>query len=234
MTKTDPFEQFNALNPRLDNDDDGPDEELLARILAQPRTVGNGRPSRRRLWIVAGTVAVAGLATVAFAMLRYSPASEPTRIACAATDDPDGDVVCLPGAVDPVAACAELWTDGTLGSGATPPLAACVNDAGAVVVLPGESSAVCTRAGFDLLDLDADTSDAAGVLALEERLIDTFLNDCYGQDDALAEVRRILDDEGFADSAVTLAEDFPDGLDCAGISVDASEQNVIVAGVRPR
>jgi hypothetical protein len=167
-------------------------------------------------------------------MLRYSPASEPTRIACAATDDPDGDVVCLPGAVDPVAACAELWTDGTLGSGATPPLAACVNDAGAVVVLPGESSAVCTRAGFDLLDLDADTSDAAGVLALEERLIDTFLNDCYGQDDALAEVRRILDDEGFADSAVTLAEDFPDGLDCAGISVDASEQNVIVAGVRPR
>jgi hypothetical protein len=234
MTKTDPFELFNALNPDLDNDDDGPDEELLARILAQPRTAGHRRRSRRRQWIIAGTVAVAGMASAAFAVLRSSPASEPTGIACAATDDPDGDIVGLPGAVDPVAACAELWTNGTLGSGTVPPLAACVNDAGAVVVLPGEASAVCTKAGFDLLDLDADTSNAAGVLALEERLIDTFLNDCYGQDAALAEARRILDDEGFADWTVTLAEDFPDGLDCAGIAVDSSEQSVIVAGVRPR
>ena len=65
-------------------------------------------------------------------------------------------------------------------------------------------------------------------------MIETFLGDCYGQEDALAETRRILDDNGYTEWTVTLAEDFPDGLDCAGTGIDASEEIVIVAGVRPR
>ncbi len=236
MTRTDPFELFKALNPLHDDPATDPgavDEELLARIVAEPRTVGPSRPSRRRLWVVAGTVAVAGLATAAFAVLRTSSPTEPTAITCAATSDPAGDVVGLAGAPDPVAACAELWANGTLGTGTVPPLAACVNDAGAAIVLPGDPTTVCSRAGFDLLDQDADNTAALSILDLEAELIDTFLNDCYGQDDALAETRRTLDDNGYLDWTVTLAEDFPDGIDCAGIGIDASNQTVIVAGVRP-
>lgn len=233
MTKTDPFELFKAMNPYRDEPDDTPDEDLLARITAEPRSVTPLRHTRRRRWVVGGTVAVAAVATAAFAFLRTSPATEPTAVSCAATDDPAGDIVGLPGSADPVAACAVLWTDGTLGSGTVPPLAACVNDAGAVIVLPGGASSVCTKAGFALLDLDADTSEAIDVLAVEELLIDTFLDDCYPQDDALVKARQILDNSGLDDWTVTLAEDFPDGLDCAGVSVDGSAKAVIIAGVRP-
>ena len=234
MTKTDPFELFKALNPYRDEPgSNSPDEGLLSRIKTEPRNVAPLRHSKRRVWIVGGALAVTVLATAAFAVLHTSPATEPTTIACAATDDPQGDVVGVAGASDPVAACAELWSDGTLGTGPVPPLAGCVNDNGAVVVLPGGASSVCSQAGLDLLDLDADNGENLDVLAVEEHLIDTFLNDCYGQDDALAEVRRILDEAGFVDWTVTLAEDFPDGLNCAGISVDSSEHRVTVAGARP-
>lgn len=234
MTKTDPFELFKALSPYLDEPGrDSPDEGLLARIKTEPRDVAPLHHSKRRVWAVGGALAVTVLATAAFAVLRSSPASEPTTIVCAATEDPQGDVVGVAGASDPVAACSVLWSDGTLGTGPVPPLAGCVNANGTVVVLPGGATSVCSKAGLDLLDLDADNSENLDVLAVEEHLIDTFLNDCYDQDDALAEVRRILDDAGLVEWTVTLAGDFPDGLNCAGINVDASEQQVTVAGARP-
>jgi hypothetical protein len=233
MTGTDPIELFNHLDPgrNLDRDDVARrDAEILAYILQQPRTASTASLSRRKPWLLGGALAVVVLATAAFAVLRTSSVSDPTAVACMVSSDPQGDVVGLAPSSDPVAACAELWTNGTLGDGAVPPLSGCVNEAGAAAVYPAGAE-ICSKLG--LAELEAGFSDEQSrIVALQDSLADTFFADCYDLDAALVEAQRQLDASGLPGWTVVNPEPFDTSRPCAGSGLDLDMQQVLIIGVR--
>lgn len=235
MTGTDPFELFKQLDPSKQLDPveiEQRNADVLQHILEQPRP---GRPvsrSRRRPWLLGGSLAVVVLATAAFAFIRSSTVSDPLAISCMATNEVDSDIVSLRNADDPVAACRELWETGVLGNGDVPVLSGCVNDAGAAVVFPS-SSDICGRLG--LVELEPGLTDSQrSIASLEESLIATFVEDCFEQDAALEEVQRQLDDAALDGWTVSSPEPFPTDRPCAAPGIDLDARQVIVFGARSR
>lgn len=233
MTGTDPIELFKHLDPsrHLDPDDVARrDADILAHVLQQPRTASVTARSRRRPWLVGGGLVVVVLATAAFAVLRISSVSDPTGVACMASTDPQGDVVALAPSPDPIAACAVLWSSGTLGDGEVPPLSGCVNSAGLAAVYPADSE-ICGRLG--LAELDPGLSDdQVSVVALQDSLAETFLTDCYDLDTALAEAQRQLDASGLTGWTVVNPEPFDETRPCAGVGIDPDGQQILIFGAR--
>lgn len=236
---TDPFELFRSMSP-LDNSESGElsatDEQLLARILATPVDeqpgVAKQRPTRRRLAVATGVVMTAALATAAFTFLRSEPVTNPTAVSCYSTADLGGDIVGLGSSADPIEACRAVWREGDLRTdGTVPPLVGCVNAAGAAAVFPGEGD-VCERLGLPNLEAGL-TDEQVAIIELQETLIDTFLDRCFTEDEAVAEARRQLDAAGLDNWTAEPAEAFPVGLSCAGVGVDPNNELVIVVGVRP-
>lgn len=233
MTGTDPIEMFKHLDPsrHLDPKDVARrDADILAHILQQPRTPLVTSRSRRRPWLIGGGLAVVVFATAAFAVLRTAPVSDPTGVACMASTDPQGDVIAIAPSIDPVAACAVLWADGSLGDGEVPPLSGCVNSAGLAAVYPAGSE-ICSKLG--LAELDPEVRDEAkSVVALQESLADTFLGNCYDLDTALAETQRQLDDSDLSGWTVVNPEPFDKTRPCAAAGIDPDAQQILIFGAR--
>lgn len=228
MNERDPIELFGLLDPTEAISDTERDEALLAEIVGADRPTP--RKIDRRRWITGGAIAAAGLATAAFAVLRVSPVDDPTAVTCMVTTDPDGDRFGLPASDDPVAACAELWTDGTLGTGQPPRLAACVNDVGAAVVFPS-GSAICSRLG--LAELDAGLSDEQQrVVDVQDALAELFGTRCFTQDAAIEETRRRLDAARLTEWTIDVPEPFDATGMCAGPGFDVNTQRVVLSAVR--
>ena len=233
MTRTDPFELFKQLDPSTQLDPvevEQRNTEVLQQILQQPRQTESR--SRRTPWILGGGLAVAVLATAAFAFIRSSTVSDPLAISCMATNDLDSDIVALRNVDDPVAACGELWKTGQLGNGEVPELAGCVNDDGAAVVFPS-SSDICSRLGLAELEPEL-TDNAAAISALEDSLVTAFADDCFEQDAAVEEAQRQLDGSGLDGWTVNVPETFPTDAPCAVPGIDIDAQQVIVIGARSR
>lgn len=166
----------------------------------------------------------------AFTMLRDQRASNPLGVACHRSADDSSDVVGLPPAVDPVAACEEPWLDGTFGNGSVPPLIGCVNDAGVASVFPGNVS-VCRTLG--LADLrPGRTDEQQAMVDLENRLVEDFLGACYRQQDALDHANSLLAASVLEDWTVQLAEPFPTGSECAAAGLIKESKTVMVLGSR--
>lgn len=108
------------------------------------------RPYRRHRWRVATMIAVPAatvlLAAAGWAVLR-TEATEAAAFACVA----DGVTAVVPNdGTPPVDACRGQWEAGAMVRGVTeaPPLAACVNDSGSVMVIAATSADPCAGAGM--------------------------------------------------------------------------------------
>lgn len=233
MSRRDPFEIFGLLDPFDDEAFGDVDVAVLARITSSPQHPVSAPRRRARPWLIGGGIAVVMLATAAFALLRHDRASNPTGVVCYRTADINGDRAALEPSLDPVAACARPWRDGTFSTDGPPAMVGCVNAAGIAAVFPGTSSdAVCSRLGLPGLVLGR-SKDEEAIVTLQQRLADTFSASCYDQTASLAKAQELLDGSGLTGWTVQLAEAFPPGLDCGGPGVLVDTKTVIVGGVRP-
>lgn len=227
MTNTDPFELFKLLEPSGAEEQRRSDDDILAFVVEQPLK-SPSRRSKRRWWIVGGGIGCVALATAAFAVLRSEPVTEPTAVACMTSPSLSGDVWGLGGVADPIEACAELWTNGSIGSGTVPELTACVNDAGVATVFPAGKN-ICNQLG--LASAETGLSDEhQRVLEMQERVIDTLAAGCFDRNDAAAEVQRILDEFELEDWTVEPGPGFSLDSECAGPGIDTRSRVVFLAG----
>lgn len=235
MSGSDPIELFKHLDPtrQIASSQEAArtNEAILASVLAHSRRpVPTSRGSRRKPWMIGGGLIVVVLATAAFVVLRREPVSDPLGIACMASTDPSGDVVALPAGEDPVEACRRLWTDGTLGTGEPPPLAACINQGGAAAVFPGDSE-ICSRLGLAGLE-PGFTPDQRRIVQLEGSLAETFGAQCFAEDEAVTETQRQLDASGLTGWTVYVPDPFGASARCAGSGIDLEQRRVLLGGVR--
>lgn len=170
-------------------------ERIRNRILATPR-----RPERRRQPRWRLRVAIAALAAVAVAatwVVFTRDVTEPRFVSCYEAADLNADIVVVEATALDTTPCEPLWRDGTLTNpdlvppGEVPGLVVCVNDAGALAVVPG-SGDLCR-----LLDLapPTDTPDPQAVLQLRERLLAYFAaTDCAPLTESVVAAEAIVAD----------------------------------------
>jgi hypothetical protein len=138
----------------------------------------------------------------------------------------------------PTAICAGVWRHGALGPNPPKRLEACVLSTGAIGVFPSEGSDVCSTLG--LAPLPASYAAQAKRFA---RLRDTVVNrlgtpasgsskrgpQCVREADAVAFVRRTLDDQGYGDWRVQIAGGtFTAARPCAEPSFDSGSKVVLL------
>lgn len=123
-------------------------EALMAMIDNATNASSPARPRRRQrrrvITMMAIPAAIVLLAAAGRAVLR-TEATEATAFACVA----DGTTAVLPNdGTPPVDACRSEWEAGAMVRGVTkaPPLAACVNDSGSVMVIPATGVDPCEEA----------------------------------------------------------------------------------------
>ncbi len=123
-------------------------EALMTIIDGATRASGDpGRPRRTRRALKLLVIPAAALLAAAGWVVLREEATEAAAFACVA----DGITSVLPNdGTPPIDACRALWEAGSMQSGRTtaPPLAACVNTAGAVVVIAAEKADACEAAGM--------------------------------------------------------------------------------------
>ena len=189
--------------PRIPSSRDLPPERLQRRkemLVSEIASTSAASARRVRRPIVALAALVLLLATGfgTYALTR----GEPTHfdsIGCFEEADVRSNTTVIGNeAQDPIAACAELWRQGTIApGGSVPRLEACVLETGAVGVFPGESAEVCNRLGIAPLSPEGRAElRRLGELqtAIRERLAG-----CAGASEARGLARTELDARGFAD-----------------------------------
>jgi len=230
MKPTDPVDLFQQLEPPTPGNAEERDASILAAVHAHVAT--KQKPRSRNPWILGGGAVAIVLTTAAFAVLRTSPVSDPTAVSCYATVDLEGDLVALAASDDPIQACRQLWIDGTLGNGGVPPLAGCVNNAGAAAVVPGEG-VLCNRLGLDELEAGL-TVEQQTVVDINAVLIDRFGTECFDQVAAVEEVQRQIDNAGLDSWTVDSPEAFDPSTPCAVPGIDTENRRIFVIGARAR
>lgn len=231
MTR-DPIELLASLNPmpRLNETLPG-DEAMLASITASSSLPASTRRRRHWGWVVVGsTVAALGLA--AFAILRQDSPANPTTIVCYtnAAVPPDAMHV-LEVSDDPVDSCATLWRNGVIARGDPPELHACLNNAGTIAVIPGDSN-VCSTLGFSNW-VGAFSTDELQLINFQEEVTEWFGTQCIPESDAIRDAHRFvdrLDDDGWT---VVNSGNWSSQRPCAASGVDPATKTVSVGGRRP-
>lgn len=203
--RRDPFDLFAAarpFDPPLDPNVDVDAEATLQRILATPpepaKPIGNRRRARRGVALGIAVAAISGGTVAAIVLTRDRP-SELTSLSCwsDATSPSPAEAVVVPwSGEDPVGVCIAVWQQNgfeSLDTNEAPPLVACVNEGGAIAVIPGDDS-TCSAVGLpnydDLLDPAVDQTRSA-IEQIEAAVNGT---DCVTSADAAATVEQILDD----------------------------------------
>lgn len=136
---------------------------------------------------------------------------------------------------DPVAVCGDVWDSNgfdTIETSEAPPLAACVNDAGAVVVVPGAEETVCATVGLTVFDVGVDPDIDATRVAAEQ--IEATLTEaaCLPLEAAATAAEEILAENGLADWSVSRPDPIPNADVCITASIDAAARTVfLVPGV---
>lgn len=233
MSERDPFDLLMALSPVATLSVELPtDDDLLASILASADAalppINRPRRRTRRRWIVAG-VGTAALATAAFAVVHRRSPDVPTQISCygEASASPS-EQVGLPAFADPVAACAELWRNGTLGTDGAPPLSACVTEGGIIAVVPGDPE-VCADLGMAQWVGDFDDEEER-VIALQDALITVSSTRCIPHDEAAAVLDDLLDAYGLDGWTVVDQGRFSAERPCAVLAMDPATEQVLYFG----
>jgi hypothetical protein len=226
-----------------------PDPALFRRItLEEPAGLAGHRPApaRRRArrlvpaFLVAGLIGGAG----AYGLLR-DEVTKTVRVACYERADLAANIaVAIVEPAGPVAACADLWRQGVLGSGTeVPTLVECVLDSGVAGVFPAASGDdVCARLA---LPAPAPTTATTGpapaagdvnarILQFRDAVFAQFLDvPCVEPRAASAIVRRELDRAGLSDWTIRGGEGLAgDGFSadrpCATLSLRAENKEVVL------
>ena len=244
----DPLERLRAVNTVLLTDAtlSPPDPVLFRRITAE----GTGDPlrprrQRRRAKRLLPVLLVSSLCggAAAYALLR-GEVSKPERVACYQSADLDAKTVVVSVDEDgPVAACAEVWRRGALGTGGDiPDLAECVLDSGVAGVFPSTSGQdVCS-----VLNLPAVVTSTtvpgpvpqpdpnAGLRAFRDAVAGPFLESpCVEAPAAFSIVRQELDRAGLTDWTIRGGEGLSgDGFTaqrpCATLSLRPENKEVVL------
>lgn len=234
----DALEQLRQANPvdadRLPGPDSPEASALKEKILATRRPGQPPRrhvPRRRRVVVAvaAGLLAIASTATAWVLITR--DVTQP-RMACYEAASLGADRVGLsnPQTLE-ASECAPIWEEGTLTNpaaakpGETPPLTACVTEAGTVAVFPSDDPQLCQRLGLAYPEPNSANRQAP-TLALQQALIAYFANEeCIPLSQAQTEVAEILRRHGFKgwDTEVMPG---PSDRPCASFSLNA-EQHVV-------
>jgi len=237
--RPDAFERLRAANPvdpaRVDGPDSPRAQQLLASILATPRTPEPAvvrRRRRRRLGVAVALVAILGGAA---AWIVTRPVANPATVSCYAQPALHGTQAGLVGVPLDVESCAPYWENGTLTNpdyppGVAPPLVACVTDVGTFAVFPSEDPNLCEKLGLAPPEPQS-IEDAKPTLDLGQALVDYFLSEsCIPIPQAASAVRRILDEHGAADWTITLGNQRPD-RPCASLSFEPRTHTVRIVPI---
>lgn len=226
MSSRDPLDVLRDANPvpALSAARPG-DEALLQSILATPRA-----RRTRKLWVVGGTGVVA-VALAAFAVFHQSSPKDPTAVVCYSdAHDPPKEKVGLSMVEDPVAACAEQWNSGVLGSGSVPALTACISNDGTIAVIPGDQQ-VCSKLGLDNWVGSFSTGEEK-LISFTEAVTDYFASKCVAPDDAVSAAQRLLDEWHMAGWSIQNSGGWTSARQCTGSGVDPANKHVIVVSRR--
>lgn len=236
--RPDAFEQLRAANPVDPATVDGPDapraQQLLASILATPRTPEPAvvRRRRRRLVIAVALAAVLGGAAT---WIITRPVTNPAVVSCYAQPALGGTQAGLVGVPLDVESCAPSWADGTLTNphyppGVVPPLVACVTDVGTFAVFPSTNPNLCETLGLAPPEPQS-IEDAKPTLDLGQALADYFATErCIPIPQAASDVRRILDEHEAADWTITIGDQRPD-RPCASLSFEPKTHTVRIVPI---
>ena len=214
--------------------------ELFRSVVGLDPRARRGR--RRHLRVVTGIVAVTtlgGVAAVAALALQRSPDTVESVSCWSESGRPPAAQLAVPwdGEGDPVEPCSSAWTDGPLGDAGPPDvLRACVTDDGITAVVPGTDGTceVLGLAAYAPVEPDPEAEvDPSTVRALRDALAETIDGPgCRTADDAVAEVRRRLDESDLPDWRVEPLDTFGPDTPCASTVVDDVRRVVVVTSRR--
>ena len=214
-------------------------DALVAEIVAgriEIPAMQRSRRSRRR-WIAAGAAisVIAGGATAAALLNRSKPSHPEEGIACHIAADVASGAQVVPPAVDPLAACAQLWLTGALpdidhpgrASEVAPPMFACVDPGGGLDVFPILSEPAETCAGLGLVEAITDVSSDPMVV-LQDRLVTDINDSCVDLDTARRLAQVALNDLSLKDWTITVRENTKD---CVKAGEDPETKSVFLQSV---
>jgi hypothetical protein len=245
--RPDPFEILQEIHPvadrrRLEYGQLPHAEALLAQIIERDATLPRRMLGRRRrpMAVAAGVVVASLVVTSAAAGLWWQNRSSDHRsLACYAADSTDADryEMQIDAGDDPIAACAVLWTDGTITTSGQPPSQICPTSTGTTAVVPGDDPSACVRAGLEPFDPSrgggATLDDQRTVDSLSSRLVGSFLDVCLDEQASRAAAEAALDDEGLDDWSVVVAVPFSTQRSCGAADVDAAQRTIVIAAIPP-
>ncbi len=233
----DPLELLRAAAPRherLEPGDDPAADQLLENILASPIAAGDQRRRRRRRRTAVFTglaVATVSAGTVAAVVLTRDQPDDLTSVACwsNASVTPSEVVVVPWDGSDPTIACMSAWENGqfeTVDSRQAPPLMACVNAAGGLVVVPGDAQ-VC--ASLELASFDSEGESSTDQLRDVVEEIENTVTEaaCLSGPDAVDAIEEILDAADISDWTIVPPEPTP-AETCMTVGIDTSTRTVFV------
>lgn len=233
--REDGLERLRETNPVDEKTVPGPDShaarELLNTIKATPpeHTLVRRSPRAFRLAIILGAIAAV---TMAATWIWTRTIEIPTTVRCYQATDLAGDIADAPaGGTATADACKPVWRSGILTNpdvvspGSVPPLVACVAENGSLAVFPTSDTAICSRLGLPVADLEGQ-SDADALREVSEDLIDYFQSEgCASMSDAEEVVRDILDRAGLGDWTIVSEPTTPENP-CASHSFDPPTETV--------
>ena len=202
------------------------------------------RPLNRRYLLVRVALVIALLMSVgAWAMTRIDHSDRlamivirDTKVICyeEASLQSTGILVTEPSSLD-ASVCTPLWIDESLkipslGNAAAPPLVACVDTEGVLVVFPdSDQSDVC--ADLDLARHESSTAEQS-IIDLNTRLNRLFnQTPCLELTDAKRQAAEILRATGLEDWTVVEATAATDERPCASYAIDANARTVVLVPV---
>ncbi len=188
------------------------------------------RRSRRLLVAIAAFLVLSATAAAAIVIATREPTA-PQGVACYEFADLDSRAVVLPPSAGADASiCTRLWQDGTFATtGSAPPLTACVNLEGALVVVPGDAGQ-CASLG---LAQATNVRSLDPLIELRDRLLAlTPPGGCTPMADTVTGAEAILTELGLVEQGWTVvAGPVADDRPCASWSIDADAASVFVVGV---
>ncbi len=189
--------------------------------------------------------AVLLLAAGGYAVLRADEVVA-AGIGCFDRADLDADVtVVSTTAEDPVAVCTQLWESGDAGArGEVPQMTACVNEPGAVLVLPSGDPRICAELGLQPLPDDYEAA-AKRFVEMRDDMIDTLYREatsggvserdaCLDNQSALRVATSVLEEHGFSDWTAEVATGDYGGRHCANdVAFEDDDKKVLIIPTPP-
>lgn len=215
-------------------------KEALMREMVKERVMRSRRRRVATLTLLPAAALLVG--ATSYALLISGDQVLSAGVGCYDSPDTSANVtVVSTTGTDPVAACADLWSEGAVKAGVTaaPSLIACVNGPGAIHVFPSEGGRACSDLG--LHDLPDDYASASRrFIAMRDDFVDrlykaatsgphTERDACLARATALRIARTTLKDHGITDWTAEIATGDYRGRTCFNLhDFDDAEKQLLI------